>query len=94
MALETHEKPYLRNAFVVGSVLFAIPLVYGAFQGFPKDFYLYMVPPLAGLLVIVYALENSIRHLRQRIELLEDDAKDRSSWGGGPGRGGGRGPWT
>jgi hypothetical protein len=56
-------------------VLFAIPLVYGAIQGFPKEFYIYMVPPLAGLLVIVYALENSVRHLRKRIELLEDDVK-------------------
>ena len=75
MPLETNEKHYLRNSFVAGAILFGIPLVYGAFRGFPKEFYIYMVPPLAGLLVIVYALENSVKHLRQRVELLEDDVK-------------------
>jgi hypothetical protein len=75
MALETNEKQYLRNSFLVGAALFAIPLVYGAIREFPKEFYIFTVPPLAGLLVIVYALENSVRHLRRRIELLEDEVK-------------------
>jgi hypothetical protein len=73
---ETNEKSYLRNAFISGALLIAAPLAFGAFQGFPKEFYVFTVPSLAGLLVIVYALENSIRHLRVRLEILEDDAKN------------------
>ncbi|MFN0206351.1 MAG: hypothetical protein ACKVS6_08545 [Planctomycetota bacterium] len=74
---ETNEKNYLRNAFIAGAILIAIPLAYGSAKGFPKDYYIFIVPPLAGFLVIVYALENSVRHLRGRIELLEEDARDR-----------------
>lgn len=75
---EADEKQYLRNAFIIGAMLVAMPLAYGSFRGFPRDFYIFFVPPLAGLLVIVYALENSIRRMRTRIEGLEDYCRDQS----------------
>lgn len=73
---ESNEKAYLRGAFAVGALLIAVPLAWGSFRGFPKDFYIFSVPPIAGMLVIVYALENSIRHLRARIDLLEEEVRD------------------
>jgi hypothetical protein len=75
LAKETNEKSYLLNSFVAGAFLICIPLAYGAMREYPKEYYVFHVPPLAGLLVIVYALENSIKHLRARIELLEEDSK-------------------
>ncbi|MBI3817915.1 MAG: hypothetical protein HY286_04430 [Planctomycetes bacterium] len=75
---ESNEKAYLRGAFICGALLIAGPLFYGSVRGFPKDFYIYFVPPIAGLLVIAYALENTSRHLRARIELLEDAERDRA----------------
>ena len=77
MSPESNEKSYLRGAFVVGSLLIAGPLVYGALRGFPENFYAFGVPMLGGLLVFVYALENSIRVLRARIDELERRARER-----------------
>ena len=87
MAHETNEKTYLRDSFVCGAFLIAIPLAWGAFRGFSRDFYTFTVPAFAGLLVIVYALENSIRHLRVRIALLEEDLKHNPPLPREPGRG-------
>jgi hypothetical protein len=74
---ETNEKLYLRNAFLAGSIFIAIPLVYGAIRGFPEWFYAFGVPFLGGLLIFIYALENSIRGLRARIESLERRERER-----------------
>lgn len=78
MAPESNEKSYLRNAFVAGSLLIGAPLIYGAVRGFPEGFYAFAVPILGGCLLFVYALENSIRAFRERIEQLERRERERS----------------
>ncbi len=77
MRPENDEKRYLRNAFVVTALLVSIPLVWGAVRGFPEGFYVFLVPPMAGFLVLAYALENSVRRHRERIESLERRLRER-----------------
>jgi hypothetical protein len=74
---ESNEKAYLRSAFLAAAILIAIPLAYGSIRGFPKDYYIFTVPTVAGFLLVIYALENSVRHLRERIERLEEAERER-----------------
>lgn len=73
---ESNEKSYLAGAFVVGAVCISLPLAYGSIRGFPKDFYMFSVPPIAGIIIILYAVENSIRRLRARLEALEKEKSE------------------
>ncbi|HKE01326.1 MAG TPA: hypothetical protein VKE69_09975 [Planctomycetota bacterium] len=74
---EPPEQRTLRHAFVAGAVLLAVPIAYGAIYGYPRELVVFALPALAGLVVLVHALENSVRSLRERIRELERRSRER-----------------
>jgi hypothetical protein len=81
---EPREQRYLRHAFLLGALLLAVPIAWGAIRGFPRELLVFALPALLGLVVLVHALENSIRELRERVRDLERREEERERGDGEP----------
>lgn len=64
------ERSSLRLAYAAFGILVVVPLAWGALRGFPHDFLFYL-PFVGGVCIVLLGLEASLRALRSRIEDLE-----------------------
>ena len=64
------EERTLRVAYAACGLLTGVPLAWGALRGFPGGF-LFLIPILAGICVVLLAVESSLRSFRSRLEALE-----------------------